>query len=436
MRKHVVIPAIAAMIFFAACRKTIDSFINQVQPPAQPATTSVGTPVGDAVSKTIGSAGGNISSPDGKLELIIPAGAVLSDTVFSIQPISNYCPGGLNGYRLLPDGTTFSTPVTLRFKYTNDDVNGSLAAFFTIAYQDKDNVWYSIPSVKVDSVNKTISVQTKHFTDWSDVQLLKVKSITVDDGVQLTIEGVPMQVADRASDKTALGEVQSLPAKWFVNGIQNGNDTLGKIVTASGGGGDVQYSMPDVQSAVSDISIWAQLTDLSEEWPVKNIILSEQLPPIKMSFSVHLESTTDEACAAPGSFEFDEADMVVDVYGNEVTVSNITNQAPSIINPSVQYFNCTITASPGPTGSINITSASGFAYKSSQMNVRSVSLALVNSNTSTQACDQQCAYTSSSSPAIVDTSSITSYFSFDIVDSVQSFGKKGQNASWVITPLH
>src|ERR1700733_6919046 len=91
MRKYIIIPGLTVIFLFAACKKTIDSLTNQLQTVTQqPATTSIGSATGNAVSKTIGSSGGSITSEDGKLELIVPAGAVNSDTVFSIQPISNY----------------------------------------------------------------------------------------------------------------------------------------------------------------------------------------------------------------------------------------------------------------------------------------------------------------------------------------------------------
>lgn len=41
----------------------------------EPAITPVGTPAGDPLTKAIGVKGGSIASPDGVIELVIPAGA-------------------------------------------------------------------------------------------------------------------------------------------------------------------------------------------------------------------------------------------------------------------------------------------------------------------------------------------------------------------------
>ena len=62
----------------------------------KPLVTLVGTPTGPAVTASIDASGGKLSSADGMLQLIVPAGAVSVATTFSIQPITNHCPGDLD----------------------------------------------------------------------------------------------------------------------------------------------------------------------------------------------------------------------------------------------------------------------------------------------------------------------------------------------------
>ena len=76
------------------------------------AKTDVGTPTGPATMKSIGPAGGSISSPDGRITVNVPPNDVPGDVQFSIQPITNQAQGGLgNAYRLEPNGQKFTTPV-------------------------------------------------------------------------------------------------------------------------------------------------------------------------------------------------------------------------------------------------------------------------------------------------------------------------------------
>ena len=96
---------------------------NVVSP--EPAVTEIGTPTGDPVTKDIGGAGGTITSGDGKLDVVVPAGALSNSVTFSIQPVENFCPGGRVVYELLPEGLTFSQPVTLVFHYTEADMEES-----------------------------------------------------------------------------------------------------------------------------------------------------------------------------------------------------------------------------------------------------------------------------------------------------------------------
>src|SRR5687767_14935758 len=84
-----------------------------------PAVTPVGANDGTPISKTIGSGGGGITSSDGEMELIIPAGALTADTEITIQPIANNAPNGRGkAYRCTPNGLQFAKDITIKLKYT------------------------------------------------------------------------------------------------------------------------------------------------------------------------------------------------------------------------------------------------------------------------------------------------------------------------------
>lgn len=126
-----------------------------------------GTPGGT----TIGSAGGTVTSGDGKVQLTIPAGAlsnsisisVTPDTATATTPGSGLVHGSV--YDIEPTGTTFATPVTLKFSYTPDELPaGSAPVFLRVNLRD-GSTWDSLPSI-VDTTAHTVTAQLAHFSTY------------------------------------------------------------------------------------------------------------------------------------------------------------------------------------------------------------------------------------------------------------------------------
>ncbi|HEY3402357.1 MAG TPA: hypothetical protein VGK59_03160 [Ohtaekwangia sp.] len=162
----------------------------------EPVITDKGTPSGDASSSLIGTSGGTIHSPDGRLTVTIPAGAVSVNTTITIQPITNEGPLGLgSGYRLQPEGLTFAQPVTLTFTYDEQLLDGIPADFLWIITQADDGSWNALTKSLVDNDTKTVSIQTTHFSDWAlgkfvDLSLSPAsKTILKEQSVELHITG-------------------------------------------------------------------------------------------------------------------------------------------------------------------------------------------------------------------------------------------------------
>lgn len=164
------------LVGLLACSKpavTIDPTTpGQPNPPATGTPTEVGKPTGPVTTKTIGPAGGTLSTPDGKLTLTFPAGAVTKETLVSIQPVENKAIHGIGtGYEFGPDGTRFAKPVTFTYHYTPNELRGASPGAMALASQNPQRVWLLERFVSVDPASRTITGQLDHFSWWSIITL-------------------------------------------------------------------------------------------------------------------------------------------------------------------------------------------------------------------------------------------------------------------------
>lgn len=219
------------IILTVACKKD-----NEVDPGPEPAPineagqiTPVGTPTGEAITASIGPAGGSIESADKRIRVDIPAGALTSPQTISIQPITNNCPSGKGeAFRLTPHGLQFAKPATITFQYTESDLEGTFAEGLAIAWQAEKGEWKSTFSNHVDTLSKQLSVQTTHFSDWSFFKSVFIdpKQAYIEPGQQ-----VKLGVYQHLSDKQIEGELsvpyaKPVDAKNIKNWTLNGTGTL------------------------------------------------------------------------------------------------------------------------------------------------------------------------------------------------------------------
>ncbi|PZR25801.1 MAG: hypothetical protein DI535_16630 [Citrobacter freundii] len=170
-----VVIAVSTLIFgSASCKK--DGTGNNQHPPVEKIKTEKGSPAGNAISKTIGASGGSLTSADGKITVSVPAGAVSANTVFSIQPITTTLTGNESRptFRLLPEGVNFIKKINLTFHYDEKELLGSRDDLLSVCYQTEDGYWKAVPS-SLNKANKTISVETEHFSDWTMYDLLSLE---------------------------------------------------------------------------------------------------------------------------------------------------------------------------------------------------------------------------------------------------------------------
>ncbi|MDJ1472115.1 hypothetical protein QNI19_19390 [Cytophagaceae bacterium DM2B3-1] len=141
----------------------------------------------DPSEKVIGTEGGSVTSEDSKVLVTIPGQAITSSITVSVKPTSTKATNGIGSvYKISPEGTTFSKPVTISFKYTESDAQQTNPELMSIAYKKADNTWEILSNVQLNKSSKSVSVQTNHFSEWSLVSVnegvsFKVSAFSVED---------------------------------------------------------------------------------------------------------------------------------------------------------------------------------------------------------------------------------------------------------------
>ena len=288
--KHL-IRILTILLLACACNDDLNEDENNPDNTAEPFATDVGIPFGVAVTKEIGPDGGFISSDDGILDIIIPPDAVTSNTNFSIQPVTTLCPGGMNTYRLLPEGVTFINPAKLIYHYSDQAISGSTPELLGIAYQAADRIWYTFPEAVVDETSKTISIDVKHFTDWTAIEYLgifpkipDVPELRINETIDLSIYGQGMSTeadelpplpgspannpSPQEDDLPPLPVPRPFNAKWFVNGVENGNDRVGRISPGNAASHIYVYKAPAETPVDNIVLVSAEITGL-KKWTIE-----------------------------------------------------------------------------------------------------------------------------------------------------------------------
>ncbi len=226
-------------------------------PARDPVPTAPGVPDGAPTTATIGPGGGALASSDGMFTLDVPAGALGADTDITIQPITNTAWGGTGkGYRLIPDGLTFATPVELVFELTDELLTGTDADFVDVAVQRDDGVWGILKNRTLDEAAGTLTCTTTHFSDYSLVEGVQIRPaaavVDVNQTLQLHVRYCSRDPIPGDPDLVSLlitCDEELVPLgtfrNWSVNGVVGGNSTFGRVTPTSGP--QTTFTAPAVQ---------------------------------------------------------------------------------------------------------------------------------------------------------------------------------------------
>lgn len=240
-----------------SCKRKPEAPTDQTEQKT-PVPVAHGTVIGTPTTKVIGVAGGTIKTTDGNIEIHIPAGAVSSETNFSIQEVTKTLTSATGAaYRLGPENVAFQKDVEITFKYTEQDIDGSAEDLLYLAYQNADGYWKRVILTDIDKANKSLKVKTRHFSDWSIERLFYV--ISLDKKISLSAnEETKLRVDyDDISPNGELLPTLKFPQKnidgWFVNGSGNVSPTDQQ---------DVTYKAPAVISEPTTIVVGARIKNM------------------------------------------------------------------------------------------------------------------------------------------------------------------------------
>jgi hypothetical protein len=267
---------------------------NPIPNPSPTAPTVVGTPIGIPVEKTIGATGGSLATADGTVTVEIPAGAFDIDRKVTIQEITNQAHGASGrAFRITPEGLNTPVLMKVRFHYTDNDLLGTALPYLSIAYQDANRDWRVYKKPTLDTTNKTLTVQTNHFSDWSmvtGVQLLpKSARVRTGDSLELLVVHCETEEPEPTDDELVVPLVvhECLPSplnalasrNWSVNGAVGGSAKFGAIVAnADRTSGKATYTAPGTKPTQNVVAVSAQHQLLDGlELLVANITIDDQL---------------------------------------------------------------------------------------------------------------------------------------------------------------
>lgn len=352
-KNRILLMLLIAAMTLAACKKD-----GGGAPDLKPAITPVGTNDGSPVTKTIGNTGGSIMSDDGEMELIIPSGALATNTDITIQPITNNAPNGRRkAYRCLPDGLQFSKDITIRFYYNDQDAAATSPEYMMVAFQTADGNWAVIEDLTNDVGNQNINASVNHFTDFSAFDIMRINPAAL--YLRTNQTGEYEVTATGMSDLNSvllLTAVLDRPEVWKANGVTGGNSQHGTI-TASSDQARVVYTAPANAPATNPVDISAEINlpfTVDGQRFNKGILIAKAYI-IGNRYQVDLEYSGKSAVGTGEEFRVDDnARMTVNLIGAEGTVTGTINVPPTFTKTANSTNGCNTTFTSNGTGPIHL----------------------------------------------------------------------------------
>lgn len=296
--------ALLLALMLTACNDTPeDADTAPVDPPPSDATptqdvTPAGEAIGEAVTQTIGAAGGTIVSSDDMLTITVPAGALAADARFAITPVTHTLAGGVGvAYQLEAPAETADVPLQVSIQVGAGDQVGTQG--LGLALQDDTGAWWGVPNATVAAAATAGHARAQAVAqDWLDRRLSSILKRSVARGRFLRSIGV-FASASIAPRPTTLkvGQSRALAVTSCVTKVVITNDTddpslaipvitctpmpqLATIVSASAGSltqtgpGALQYTAPGSKPDPNPVIVSASYDNVNST-PAQVIVQGE-----------------------------------------------------------------------------------------------------------------------------------------------------------------
>ncbi|HEY8398356.1 MAG TPA: DUF6252 family protein [Flavihumibacter sp.] len=211
---------------------------------------------GPIVTKLIGAEGGTFFSGDNMVRIDIPPGTVSSPTSFSIQPVTKTLAAGAGkAYRIGPAGVNFQKDITLKFRYTEAELEGTNEDQLYLAYQDAQGYWHHVVKTNIDKSGKYLTAKTKHFSDWVIERVFYIRAekqeLKAGEEVRLTT------VYCDAAEDDLLAPLEIVPDKHVETWFLHGTGTLPEMKTGAN-----TYKAPATISAPQTVTVGARIKNM------------------------------------------------------------------------------------------------------------------------------------------------------------------------------
>lgn len=314
----------------------------------KPFITPVTQPFGNIASAKMDSKGGRLKSADGGLEVIVPDGALDSETTISIQSSHNDLNENDEGaYQLGPSGIKFKKPVQLIFHYTYADENANLKS---IAWQDDKGQWRQLKKIEIDTTQKTVSGFAPHFSRWAVFSKIWLtassNTVRVNGTVSLKVGSIE-DIKDAARKEFSSPAVESAisesttsngedddellkapydetkhyyTGEWTVNGNVNGSPDVGFVTKQ-----DNRNAIYKAPASVPDNNPVAVSVQVYSDDKSKKLLLTTHITVIggKYHFTyIHIDE--GDGCFAL----VDSSSCIVNLDADNPSIININNYRP------------------------------------------------------------------------------------------------------------
>lgn len=325
-----------------------------------PTLTGIGKPTGERIAQKIGKDGGKLFSTDGRMELVIPEGAVSSKTNISIQSVVNtLSPDEGDAYTLEPSGINFQKPLQVIFHYTGKEAMGRMPEYKGIAWQDDKGQWYNLDNVAVDTIARTITGNITHFSTWVFFDAFVLKPTTAKLRVGRPLDMFVACTLPRPNTAGGIITDETLPKKikftTYADGIRGGNAVVGTVSSVYGQTiRNVKYTAPATVPDQNPVAVSVEATNISwSGFAHPRLKLVSNITIIDKSYEITVIGHNKQNMLQCVITSLDSSSCILQLNGNKTRIQDIQN-----MNVVITVNGCTCHVyeiSPGTsTGPVNI----------------------------------------------------------------------------------